>query len=180
VSSNGIPYVQYLLCEKTQFQHNTNPPVGIPQNVMTVFMTANCPTGWKLMPTTSGRLLVGLPKNGIPLAPFGGKPLSAGEDRTHTHQLSGSVSVTAAITAVGRGCCDNDWGGQGTYNFNGVTEPASADLPYVIVTQCQACLPGDQDPACRGQWKTAVEAALDHGRRVNRRSVERLALAAVP
>jgi len=146
-----VPNLSLLLCQKTQFQQNTNPPQGVPQYVVTFFLTANCPTGWKPTLSTTGRFLVALPSDAVPGASFGGDPLTVGEDRTHTHAFSGSVTLSSTGVGLASGCCAHDYGGAGTYNFTGTTDAASTGLPYVIVTQCQTCLPGDQDPACAGQ-----------------------------
>jgi hypothetical protein len=150
-SSSGVPYQQLLLCRKTEFTRNTNPPAGIPQYLVTFFSTASCPTGWKQTLTTSGRFIVGLPAGGAPQSTFGGTPLSVGEDRTHTHAFSGSVTVNNALVELDSGGQADGYGKQGTYSFSGTTAAASTGLPYMMVTQCQTCLPGDDDPACQGQ-----------------------------
>jgi hypothetical protein len=150
-ASDGLPYIAYLFCEKTTFQRNTNPPVGIPQYLAAFFLDANCPVGWKPALTTGGRLIVVLPAAGTPGLSFGGALLKPGEDRTHTHSFSGQVSLSSQNVIGGTGCCDDGWGRPGTYNFNGTTDAASTGQPYVIVSQCQTCLPGDADPACLGR-----------------------------
>ncbi|MGF6227800.1 hypothetical protein QFZ27_001755 [Inquilinus ginsengisoli] len=150
-SEETAPYIQYLLCQKTAFQRNQNPPVGVPQDVVTFYGTAECPTGWKPTLVSAGRLLIGLPSGGTPQATFGGNPLAVGEDRQHTHTFSGSVWVQSTDVALASGCCAENYGAAGTYSYSGTTDPASSGFPYTIVNQCQPCVTGDQDPACQGQ-----------------------------
>ncbi len=150
-ASTNLPYLQLLLCQKTDYHHDTNPPVGVPQYVNTFFTAANCPTGWKPALATSGRFIVGLPPDGTPGVAFGGNPLAVGEDRTHTHAFSGAVKLTPTNVALASGCCAGGYGGNEQYDFSGTTAAASTGLPYVVVNQCQTCLPGDQDPACAGK-----------------------------
>jgi hypothetical protein len=149
-SDSGMPYVQELLCVKTQFQHNSNPPAGIPQNVVTFYETASCPTGWKPTLVTGGRFIVGLPAGATPQVAFGGNPLAVAEDRTHTHTFSGNVTVSSTKVGLASGCCAEHYGAAGTYGFSGTSNAASTGLPYAIVNQCQPCVTGDQDPACLG------------------------------
>jgi len=149
-ADSGMPYVQLLLCQKAQFQRNQNPPIGVPQTVVTFYSTANCPTGWKQTLLTSGRFIVGLPSgSSTPTAAFGGDPLEVGEDRQHTHTFSGSVTIPSTGVGLGSGCCAEHYGAAGGYSFQGTTAGASTGLPYTIVTQCQPCVTDDQDPACQ-------------------------------
>lgn len=150
-ASAAIPYVTYLFCEKTAFAPNHNPPVGIPQYLAAFFQDADCPVGWKPALTTAGRLIVALPASGTPGLSVGGAALKPGEDRTHTHGFSGQATASSQDVAGGTGCCDDGWGKAGTYPYSGTTDAVSTALPYVIVSQCQTCLPGDADPACAGQ-----------------------------
>jgi hypothetical protein len=148
-ASSAIPYVQQLLCQKTAFQHNTNPPTGVPANVLTLFITQDCPYGWKQARMTAGRYLVGLPAGGTAQAAFGGPPLRAGEDRTHVHYFSGSVGTSSYGIEGASGCCGDGYGQNGTYDYSANTDPAPGGLPYMIVTQCQPCSAGDTDPQCK-------------------------------
>jgi hypothetical protein len=162
-ASSGMPYVQLLLCQKTAFQHNTNPPAGVPGNVLTLFMAVNCPYGWKQARMTAGRYLVGLPAGGAAQAAFGGPPLSPGEDRMHGHAFSGSVGLSSYAIEGASGCCGDGYGGNGTYYYSAVTAVAAGGLPYMVVTQCQPCSTGDTDPQCKvtanGAASTAPQAA---------------------
>lgn len=148
--SSDVPYVQLLLCAKTAFQRNVNPPAGVPPYVVTFFSSLGCPTGWKPTMTTGGYFIVGLPTGGTPAATFGGLPLAPGEDRAHAHAFSGSVTVNSAGVELSSGGQADNYGKAGTYSFAGTTNAASTGLPYVVVQQCQACASGDTDPACAG------------------------------
>jgi hypothetical protein len=159
-SSSAMPYVQLLLCQKTAFQHNTNPPAGVPGNVLMLFMAVNCPYGWKQTRITAGRYLVGLPPGATPEATFGGSPLTPGEDRGHVHGFSGSMSTSSYGIEGASGCCGDGYGGNGTYDYSGNTDPASGGLPYMVVTQCQPCSTGDTEPQCRRTGSAAASSTV--------------------
>ncbi len=170
-SDSGVPYLQLLLCQKVEDQSTPVPPVGtppagVPPEIGMLFYNAYCSSGWK--PTRvgsdtgsqllSGRFLVGLPAGGVPLATFGeDRPLFvqvwpdgvALEDRTHAHGFSGAVSVPSVGVGLASGCCAGGYGGAGSFGYSGTTDPASSNLPYMAVTQCQPCVAGDADPACQ-------------------------------
>jgi hypothetical protein len=115
--SSGIPYVQLLVCMKTDYQPG---PGDIPSGLVS--------------------FLVGLPANGAPAAAFGGDPLGSAEDRTHAHSVSGSVSTTSQVVALASGCfifCATSYGANQTYNYSATTGEASTGLPYMQLLQCQ-------------------------------------------
>ena len=148
-ASSAIPYVQLLLCQKTAFERNQNPPVGVPGNVLTLFVTTDCPYGWKQARITAGRYLVGLPAGATPQAPFGGSPLTPAEARGHEHVFSGSVTTSSYGIEGAAGCCGDGYGRNGTFSYSATTDRAFGGLPYRAVTQCQPCSTGDTDPQCK-------------------------------
>jgi hypothetical protein len=147
-ANSSVPYVQQLICQKSLFTKNPNPPVNVPQYVVTFFEADQCPTGWKSTNITSGRFITGLPDGGIPQTTFGGEVLNPGEDRQHSHTISGSVTISSISLSVKPGCC---WhlGVAATYPYQCTTKSASTGMPYAMVTQCQPCAAGDTDPACQ-------------------------------
>jgi hypothetical protein len=137
----AVPYVQLLLCEKAQFEQNTE-PVGVPQKILTFMNASACPTGWVTSPTGSGRLLVGLPENGTPNQSFGANPLAKpGDLLTHTHAVPGTVDVGSQQVAEIGGCnfilCNKGTGSGGSYSFKTTSDPPSTTLPYFSVNLCQ-------------------------------------------
>ncbi len=54
--------------------------------------TAACPTGWSTLPLLEGRLLL-LVNNSYQAGEPVGFPLTDGEDRLHSHVVSGSFNV---------------------------------------------------------------------------------------
>jgi hypothetical protein len=137
----AVPYVQLLLCEKTQFEQNTE-PAGVPQKILTFMNASACPTGWVTSPTGSGRLLVGLPENGTPNQSFGADPLAKpGDLLTHTHTVAGTVDVGSQQVAEIHGCtailCNKGTGSDGSKSFSAASGPPSTTLPYLSVNLCQ-------------------------------------------
>ena len=163
-ASMNVPYVALLICVKQNFTPTPNPPVGVPEYIAPFFEIATCPDFWKPTPAI-GRFIVGVPaQNGTPEAVYGGNPLSLNatnldgstgpENRTHTHPFSGQVTVpstTVELDSCSSGCGATGYGRAGNYTFKGTTLPAAANLPYVIISQCQPCTANDPDSACSSQ-----------------------------
>jgi hypothetical protein len=132
-SSSNVPYIQLLVCMKQE-----NPDNGtVPSGAVTFFGSLYCPSGWSQTITTVGRFLVGLPANGTPGAAFGGDPLGALENRTHTHAFSGNFSTDSSGVGLGSGCCAHGYGQNNTYPYSGTSSPAAANVPYIQLLQCQ-------------------------------------------
>ena len=148
-ASSDIPYVQLLLCEKTTYTQTTNPPTNLPNTVVTFFNTKDCPSGWKKTQTTSGRFLVGLPDGGTPGTSFGGDSLTEASLPDHSHDFSGTVSISKYKVTLATGCCAGGYGDHGTKSYSGTTESGSVGLPFLPVTQCQPCVTDDDDPSCQ-------------------------------
>ena len=132
-SSSNVPYVQLLVCMKQENQG----PGTVPSGAVSFFGALFCPSGWTQTLTTAGRFLVGLPANGTPGAAFGGNPLGALENRTHTHSFSGSVSTDSGGVGLATGCCAHGYGQNNTYNYSGTSDAGAANVPYIQLLQCQ-------------------------------------------
>jgi hypothetical protein len=146
-AGSGMPYIAYLLCQKTEGGASPNPPTGVPADVTIFTMTPSCPSGWKPTQQPPGFLLLGLPQSGTPYAGVGAAIPTPGQMPTHTHSLSSSVNISGEGMAVAKGTDSPKYGAAGTYPFNEMSEPAAAGLPYVAVLQCQPCL--QHDPDCQ-------------------------------
>jgi hypothetical protein len=132
VSAN-VPYVQLLVCWKT----STTTVGQMPNKVAFFFGGRSCPSGTDRTLTTAGRLLVGLPAKGTAGTAFGGDPLKPQEDRTHTHDATGSITTSAYMLGAVSGCCAHGYGKNGKYKFDGTSVPSSTNFPYIQLMQCQ-------------------------------------------
>lgn len=128
-----VPYVELLACTKTR---SNRPRAPLPSGMVVFSGADHCADGWKATLTTSGRFLVGLPKGGEPGAAFGGEPLSAEEDRQHSHSVSGTFTLSPHNVAVGTGCCAHNYAQSGRFTYHGGAKPASMGVPYLVVRQC--------------------------------------------
>lgn len=129
----GLPYVQLNVCIKT----GTVSGGTIPTGLMSYFFRRRCPGGWQQVLPAQGRMLVGLPAGGAPEASFGGPPLAPGSDRSHRHPFSGSVSTRKQDIAGAPGCCAGGYGGNGSYQYNGVSGDSSSNWPYIQLLLCR-------------------------------------------
>jgi hypothetical protein len=129
----ALPYVDLLVCKKVAAPLPAQKP--LPTGLVAYF-EYQCPDGWNRPPTLQGRYLVGLPAGGAIGASFGGPPLASGEERTHTHDVSGSLATAAQGVALLSGCCAGGYAQNGTVAFAGTTPPASAALPYLQLVAC--------------------------------------------
>ncbi len=145
-ASAGMPYIAYLLCQKSSGGHSPNPPTSVPADITIFIMTQfSCPNGWKATQQPPGFSLLGLPQGGTPYASVGQAILTPGHRPTHTHTLSGSVNISSEGMEVAKGTDSPSYGAQGTYPFHVSSDSPSAGLPYIAVRQCQPCLPDDPD-----------------------------------
>jgi hypothetical protein len=129
----NVPYIQLLVCVKRDDRH----PGALPRDLLTLFGTIECASGWEPTITTTGRLEVGLPEGGNPGAAFGGDPLAKLEDRTHGHTFSGSVTTSSGGVGLGSGCCAGGYGKNGTYGYQSVSAAASSGIPYIQLLECR-------------------------------------------
>lgn len=152
---NNVPYAQLLLCEREPNLLGTNPPTGVPTNVVTSFGSQSCPYGWKPSATGSGRFFVGLPDGGTEDQAFGGgNPLAKPGDRPqHSHGLKGSVSISEQKVALASGTDSPIFGHDGTYDYGGSTDAGNFGLPYLTAANCQPCVENDSNPVCQQQAK---------------------------
>ena len=134
-ASAGLPYVQLLVCQKQAAPDLSQRPA--PAGTLMFFQTAACPDGWGQAGSTQGRVLIGLPVDGTPGQPFGGKPLGAGEKRTHHHMLSGKLKTSAHGIALLSGGAAGGYAKDGEHPYDGKSEEQEAELPYLQLLQCQ-------------------------------------------
>lgn len=140
-SSSALPYIQYNACMK---QKAPDPKTTVPSGVTTFHLMPTCPDGWSPVNSAAGRYIDGLPANGAPSASFGGKALTPGENRTHSHSMNGKMNLPSHNIAGASGCCAHGYAGSGNTGFSGNTETDSANAydsvtqaPYYTATFCR-------------------------------------------
>jgi hypothetical protein len=129
----AVPYVQLLMCKKDA------PPIDakLPAGTLVFVAGATCPAGWYQPISTQGRHLVGLPTGGARATIFGGPPLAAGEERGHTHQVTGEVTMSAHGIALGSGCCAGGYAQANAVRYDVPSSSASVGMPYLNLVQCE-------------------------------------------
>ena len=127
---------------------------GMPTDAVMFFTGIACPRGWTAYAAGNGR--VALPAAAPSLVGVTrGVPLADGEDRAHTHTLSGSFT-TEGVSYVGIvGGGNGGLTGAGAVDFMATTAPAAAGIPYVQLL------------VCRKTDTARVGAALPRGMLVN-------------
>lgn len=110
------------------------PPDGMPSDAIAFFAGGACPPGWTLASGAQGRLIVGVVAGGAEGVQVG-IPLADREDRPHTHDFTGSVSLGGkGLLAFDGG--NNDGAAAKSYTVSGITEPATSGLPFVQMQVC--------------------------------------------
>lgn len=140
-AESALPYIQFNACMK---QENPGPMMEVPKGLATFNLMPSCPKGWSPFNSAAGRYIVGLPANGVPGAAFGGRALTAGENRTHSHSMNGVINFPTNGIAGGSGCCAHGYAGSGNTNFSGNTEAditvpydSAVQAPYYTATFCR-------------------------------------------
>lgn len=144
---------------------------AFPAGAVSFFYRLACPFEWSEYADGAGRVIVGA-NEGLPSGTLMGKPLSNGENRTHTHTLSADVMLASAqISAPEMG--NNVLTAPMTYSFAGTTDAIAADVPYRQLLVCKKMenpradvlpLPAklhtyfDLD-VCPSGWKSATSTA---------------------
>jgi hypothetical protein len=100
--------------------------------------TGACPTGWSALPAAQGRLLL-LVNNSFQAGAAIGFALSDGEDRQHSHAVSGSFSLPSRqVSALGGSNQDAAHSGrQPLLPFLNETSSTASGLPFVQLTVCR-------------------------------------------
>jgi hypothetical protein len=130
-----LPYVQLLICTRTAPSSGRRAPSG----VVAFFAEDACPAPWREAASAlRGRLLIGLPADGVAGETFGGAPLTAGEVRTHTHPVSASLGGASHGIALASGCCASGYAAAGPRATTAAAAAAPVDLPYVQLLACVA------------------------------------------
>lgn len=131
-----LPYSQALTCEAT----GETPSVGGPDDPLPSWMILwskelGCPEGWSEYSPLEGRFPVGVNGAMVPLD-SSGAPLARDEDRVHTHQVDGTLTVPSRSVALASGCCLDSVGGNGTFAITGQMGEESTGFPWTALHAC--------------------------------------------
>ena len=108
---------------------------AMPVGALAWFATADCPTGWEPHADSVGRTLVA--GDGVSAGQLDGTPLAPGEDRTHSHAVTGSITTNTVAFAGIAGCCNGGLSASGTWDVTGSALAASSGIPYVQLRGCK-------------------------------------------
>ncbi len=136
-SSSGVPYIQYLVCEKAADSDGTQDE--IPSGFLMFFSDPSgvgCPDDFSEPEELGGRVLTGVPQNGTPGLAVGGEPLESGEP-SHKHTFSGKALLEPKVVAIASGCCNGGFAKSKEYDYEGTTDSTDVLLPYIELLACQ-------------------------------------------
>ena len=108
------------------------------QDGFLAFFTAACPKGWSSLSLLEGRLLLLSNTSYQAGEPFG-FPLTDGEDRGHTHIVSGNFNLPShEVSALGGSdSVAAHSGAQPLLGFLNTTSPSPSGLPFLQLTACR-------------------------------------------
>ena len=108
---------------------------GVPPGTVAFFAPgAECPMGWMPYDPAAGRMIVGVSEPSA-VGRTVGSPLADREDRTHTHEFSGTVALAARSIAGANG--GNTQGAAArSYTVSGRTAAATSGQAFVQLRAC--------------------------------------------
>jgi len=108
---------------------------GVPPGTVAFFAPGvPCPNGWMPFDSAAGRMLVGVADPSA-VGRRVGSPLTDREDRTHTHEFSGTAAL--AVRAIAGANGGNTQGAAArTYTVAGRTAPAASGHGFVQLNAC--------------------------------------------
>ncbi|MCO4746243.1 MAG: hypothetical protein KC912_15705 [Proteobacteria bacterium] len=129
-----LPTIAMRVCKKDG-STNRSPETDIyPSGTVAYFDRPACPTAWSQLLEGKGRLVVGLTMFGDPLQTVG-TPLADGEDRTHSHAVTGSATVSSNPISGASG--GSMYAASGAHSMSGgVTDEGTSGLPTVAALLC--------------------------------------------
>lgn len=110
-----------------------------PSQAIAFFNARECPGGWtptgNLLDVMTGRFLVPVMPNGTTQHTVE-TALASGENPTHTHSFSSSITLSSTYIHGVDGCCDDSQTSEGKYTFGGTTAASTSEVPYVQLLVC--------------------------------------------
>ncbi|WNM61344.1 hypothetical protein [Candidatus Nitrospira neomarina] len=117
-----------------------------PSQFIAFFNAKECPGGWtptgNTLDRVTGRFLVPVMPNGTTQDQVE-TALASGENRTHTHSFSSSITLPSTYIYGADGCCDDSQTSEGNYTFGGTTAASTSEVPYV---QLLVCMKSNEPP----------------------------------
>jgi hypothetical protein len=110
---------------------------GVPSGTVAFFApsVSACPQGWTKAGAPSGRLVVGVTE-GSAVGYAIDNALGDREDRTHTHDFGGAITIKPDPLVEVAGS-NMSGAAAGSYDFLGTTLAASTGLPFTQLLVCQ-------------------------------------------
>ena len=109
---------------------------AFPKGAISFFYRLTCPFDWSVYPEAAGRIIIAA-SAGLPSGTTIGEPLSSGEDRVHTHDLSASVTITALQYFAPEGGPNGTMTQPMPYSFSWTSDPTPAGVPYRQLLVCK-------------------------------------------
>ena len=134
-SAASLPYIQLLVCHKTAEADPQLRPLAA--GTLVFFKTKECPSGFVQAGASQGRFIVGLPERATAGQKFGGAPLKNGENRTHHHNLSGSITTSSHGIALANGGTASGYAKNDQHPFQQDSADDSIGFPFLQLRHCQ-------------------------------------------
>jgi hypothetical protein len=109
---------------------------AVPPGAVSFFRPGTCPEGWTPFDAAAGRFLVPTVGNAAGGTPYG-IPLASGEDRTHTHDVTGAMTLPPVSFAGIAGEANHGVAVAGPATLATTSDPVSSGLPYVQLLVCK-------------------------------------------
>ena len=134
-SAASLPYIQLVVCHKTAEADPQLRPLAA--GTLVFFKTKECPSGFVQAGASQGRFIVGLPERATAGQKFGGAPLKSGENRTHHHNLSGSITTSSHGIALANGGTASGYAKNDQHPFQQDSADDSIGFPFLQLRHCQ-------------------------------------------
>ncbi len=148
--SSDLPLFQILACEKKDSGQSPPPTDGYGTSAVAFFNLPACPANWQPAigyPQGNTESAPSSPVDGYFVMPFEappdgtvgtlvGNPYGNGEQRTHSHALTSSISLGSYQYEVFLGSCSN-LTSDGAHSFSGTTSASFDNVPYVQLLMCE-------------------------------------------
>lgn len=134
-----LPTIGVRLCRRDGDPAQASTGTPFPVGSATFFDRPSCPPGWSALDEAVGRFVIAAPA-GAPAMERVGVPLANGEDRTHAHQVTLSVTLPDRSLSAAGGS-NTEPAQSGTYEVDAETDPATSGMPYVQALLCRADVP---------------------------------------
>jgi hypothetical protein len=109
---------------------------GVPNGIVSFFMSDSCPEGWRPSERAQGRLILATVEPSRVGKTYG-TPLGPQQMPEHVHDFKGQVTLSSEPLAAASGGGNPSSGPQGTHEATGVTAPTTSNLPFQQLIACE-------------------------------------------